>query len=178
MKNIIGITAFICYSLFLSSCGDNADEFPPGFTRDKSLAGSIAFSRYAIEVTGVYEGIELQSNPHTTGNILALFKLSDTEVSLLCHTEWEDHTFRISIPYLPVFGEPSDASFDYTSGEAMLTHNELEYNSVDVKVNGWITEVEPNTRNSPHRPKYKSNITIDCCPDGKKLSLLITYAQP
>lgn len=179
MKKALVLLTTVMSCILFSSC-DSTD----GGERDRSLAGSISFRHYFITAAGTYDGTLLEYLQRD-GSHLSIEKLSDTEVSLECVSEWGEETnFKISIPYIPVSGVPDNAALDYTSTEVVVIHNETEYTSVGTSIKGWIKEENfeenKNTRSNAgldiYMPSYNCDIEIECTLDGKKLIITITSA--
>ncbi len=178
MRKLIIITTVICGLIITSSC--NHDETRTIIhERDHSLAGSISFDGYYMVAEGSFDGDELDGFQYELSQ-LNLYKVSDTEVEMFCSSRWDQTTLEISIPLIAVSGKPHDATFDYSTDDVSVTYDNIEYTSVSTTINGWIKEVSF-TRSSDSdvaTPDYTCNIIINCDLNGKRLSLIITYASP
>lgn len=151
--------------------------------RDMSLAGSVSFDNYFITAMGEYGGVdlgELVGYEEYLSSYLSIIKTSETEISLECLTTWADSEtiFHITIPRIPLEGEPDDVYFDYSAPNATVIYNDIEYSPIDISVSGWITEklamIDTRSSADPYIPTYFFEIEIRCTLNNKQLDMIIT----
>lgn len=130
------LAALLCSFLFTSCHNDSYDggPLPPS---DDSLAGSVTFTEHHISAEGSYDGIPLENL--STQSSIAATKASDTELTVRFQGNWDQHSFRVSVPSVPLGGKPYDVAFDYTCPAATVTHNGVE-KTVELKITGWIKD--------------------------------------
>lgn len=183
MGKILAILAvFFCGCILTISCDDNETK-TIGYERDNSLAGSISFVGYKMEAEGSYDENILESFQYDL-SYLDIRKVSDNEILLFCFSKWGRTTLKISIPVIHVSGEPHDATFDYSSNDATIIYDDVEYTLISATIDGRIKEVDVQGSSNngggrdPATPEYTCKININCNVNGKKLNLKITSVKP
>lgn len=157
------IKAFVLCVLLISC--DQVEEYGwdnGSFPRDTSLAGTVSDGAefyYQGTVVCKYNGNTICDGISDYG--MDLGKVSDQEVSLSCVVGNADSAVHVSIPIIPLYGVPSDASLDYSTSDGVVRINGIDYSSVTLSVRGWIRDTQiPKSRYSPYRPNYECDISI------------------
>ncbi len=176
MKKLLFYFVAIVNCILFSSC---SDMFGCGVERDMTLAGSITSgsTEYPFIATGEYDGSPLGEYSDSYGPVFN--KISDTNISMNCHTRWGETEMIIDIiiPSIPLNGEPDNVTFDFTSANATVSYDGIEYSPVEMSVKGGIRNVDfiPDaTRCSPAIYEFLCEIDMECLLDGKKLKLNLT----
>lgn len=129
------------FSLFWSGCSNDKETtiYPPPY--DTSIAGSTSIDlRLIKECKGVY-GEDPLENFQANTSFLITTKASDEEMTLICHTYWGEESVKISIPRIPLSGEPYNVNFDYSTTNTKVIYNTTEWQNVSTLINGWIKRV-------------------------------------
>ncbi len=181
MKRIALLMLLTC----LAGCDGSRNDCEWLIEYRNTLAGSIANmgGSYRMEIEASFGGVLLENYKDYgclmdiggTGNIadmLIVINLSD-----------ETH-FTVSIPEIPLLGEPHDVDFDNTSDDITVHygkrdpdaedvwHDIVERTSLTATIEGWI-KIDEGTRCSPAINDYNCDINFECVVDDKPLVLKI-----
>ncbi|NDV58636.1 hypothetical protein [Bacteroides sp. 519] len=175
MTKVYLVLTMIFSYIMVSSCTNevmHTDLVPDRGT----LTGSISFSTYYYMngAEGVYNGKGLEDY-QPWSSFFYIKKVSEKEVSIHCVPKWGTSTLDIFVPLVPVNGKPHNATFDYSTKDAVIKCNTDKEETAEVSIKGWIKE-EGFTRDI-HIPNYECEIEIDCTVNQERLKIKITSIE-
>lgn len=163
--------AIFCASILAAGCEDTQIQH---IVPDKSIAASVAFAAYRMEIEGTYDGVALDDF-QSGMSYLSIKKESETTVQMYCHATWSGTMFDITVPGLPLSGTWGNASFDFTTSKAKITRNEAASETGTASAAGQIKREETA---DGILSGFDFQIDIACSFDGKPLTLKITAQKP
>ncbi len=153
-----------------------------------ALISLIGLGYGIVEATASYDGAISEKVNDNYANSISIAKVSDNEISLHCHTYWNnEESLDISIPVISIAGEPIHVTFDCSCDGAEVTYKGVKYTDVNSTITGYIkirqqskssgNEIKPFF--SPGTPDFDCEIhmVFDDI-DGKVLDLTILAIAP
>lgn len=176
-KNLLMVSILI---LAFSSC-DN-QTITTSYTPDISLAGSVSMGSRQITKSECIFGDNSFTGFKSNESVLIIGKVSDEKILLWCRTKWVNESIEISLPPIPISGQPYNVYFDYEGIDGTVIYNNIKLTPVRVSVNGWIKRDGIQTRNvskstqnisDPAIYSYACDISINCIFNEDSLTLKI-----
>ena len=152
-------------------CIVSCDKWHTTDPSDNSVVGLIKLiSSYRnIEEEDTYDGVRVENS----NTMLYIGKISNTKVSLLYYSKWDEVPLYIDIPSIPVSGERNNVVLNSSFDSVELKYDNESY-LANGSISGWIKLATHSDTKSPGTPDFICDININCSVSGKIFNLKIT----